>query len=90
MNVRAAWSKALADSGVAKFTPHDLRRSAAKYRRQTQGIDAERVQRIFGWSSGDMLQRYNVVDTENLRSVFEDDAIPKQEPRHNADTGDKK
>ncbi len=90
VNVRAAWAKALAASGVAKFTPHDLRRSAAKYRRQTQGIDAERVQRIFGWSSGDMLQRYNVVDTENLRSVFEDDAIPKQEPRHNADTGDKK
>ena len=90
VNVRAAWSKALADSGVAKFTPHDLRRSAAKYRRQTQGIDAERVQRIFGWSSGDMLQRYNVIDTENLRSVFEEDAIPKQEPRHNADTGDKK
>jgi len=82
VNIRAAWADALTASGVAKFTPHDLRRSAAKHRRQTQGIDAERVQRIFGWSSGDMLQRYNVVDTENLRSVFEDDCIPVQEPLH--------
>jgi len=88
VNIRGEWAKALGESGVERFTPHDLRRSAAKHRRQTQGIDAERVQRIFGWSSGDMLQRYNVIDTENLRSVFEDDAIPVQERTRNGHTGE--
>lgn len=42
-------------------------------------IDSERVQRMFGWSSGKMLTRYNIVDTENLRAVLDSDCIQSPE-----------
>ena len=78
-DIRKAWERNLRASGVERFTPHDIRRSAARFRRQTQGIDSERVQRMFGWSSGKMLTRYNIVDTENLRAVLDSDCIQSPE-----------
>lgn len=78
-DIRKAWERALRDCGVERFTPHDIRRSAARFRRQTQGVDSERVQRMFGWSSGKMLTRYNIVDTENLRAVLDADCIESPE-----------
>jgi len=72
-DVRKRWELVLEESGVDRFVPHDLRRSAARNRRQEGGIDEERVMRLQGWKSRSMLDRYHISDVEDLRRVVASD-----------------
>ena len=67
------WKKALKASGLEKFTPHDLRRSAAVLRTQIQGHDPDSVARLLGWKNTKMLSRYNIVGTKRIRAIVEAD-----------------
>ena len=54
---RKEWLRALERAGIADFTFHDCRHTAASYLAMS-GATALEMMEVFGWTSPDMVQRY--------------------------------
>jgi integrase len=66
----AAWNAACQAVGLPRMLFHDLRRSGARnYRRARVGEKV--IQRIGGWKTTSMFERYNVLDERDLADAGE-------------------
>jgi integrase len=63
-----AWTKALQRAGIKDFRWHDLRHTFATWHRQA-GTPTHELQRLGGWKTGSMVERYAHVAPEALRSA---------------------
>lgn len=61
----AAWRKALSRAGIEDFRWHDLRHSWATWQRQA-GTPTHELQRLGGWKTGAMVERYAHLAPEHL------------------------
>lgn len=65
-SARTVWNKACAAVGLAGRIPHDLRRSGVKHYIDA-GVDPHTVIAWSGHRTPSMLQRYHIIDLEDLR-----------------------
>ena len=63
-----AWRKALERAGIADFRWHDLRHTFATWHRQA-GTPTHELQRLGGWKTGAMVERYAHVAPEALQGA---------------------
>lgn len=63
-----AWTGALKRAGIADFRWHDLRHTFATWHRQA-GTPTHELQRLGGWKTGVMVERYAHVAPEALQSA---------------------
>lgn len=63
-----AWTGALQRAGIADFRWHDLRHTFATWHRQA-GTPTHELQRLGGWKTGAMVERYAHVAPEALQSA---------------------
>lgn len=63
-----AWTGALARAGIEDFRWHDLRHTFATWHRQA-GTPTHELQRLGGWKTGAMVERYAHVAPEALQSA---------------------
>ena len=63
-----AWTKALQRAGIENFRWHDLRHTFATWHRQA-GTPTHELQRLGGWKSGSMVERYAHVAPEALQGA---------------------
>ena len=63
-----AWSAALERAGIEDFRWHDLRHTFATWHRQA-GTPTHELQRLGGWKTGAMVERYPHVAPEALRGA---------------------
>lgn len=63
-----AWSAALARAGIEDFRWHDLRHTFATWHRQA-GTPTHELQRLGGWKTGAMVERYAHVAPEALQGA---------------------
>jgi integrase len=61
-----AWRRALERAGIADFRWHDLRHTFATWHRQA-GTPTHELQRLGGWKTGSMVERYAHVAPEALQ-----------------------
>lgn len=61
-----AWSNALKRSGIEDFRWHDLRHTFATWHRQA-GTPTHELQRLGGWKTGAMVERYAHLSPEGLQ-----------------------
>ncbi len=66
----AAWRKALNRAEIEDFHWHDLRQTWASWHIQN-GTSLYELQKLGGWSSLDMVERYAHLNAETLRNVVE-------------------
>lgn len=63
-----AWTKALQRAGIENFRWHDLRHTFATWHRQA-GTPTHELQRLGGWKTGSMVERYAHVAPEALQGA---------------------
>lgn len=63
-----AWTKALQRAGIENFRWHDLRHTFATWHRQA-GTPTHELQKLGGWKSGSMVERYAHVAPEALQGA---------------------
>jgi integrase len=63
-----AWKGALRRAGIEDFRWHDLRHTFATWHRQA-GTPTHELQRLGGWKTGAMVERYAHVAPEALQSA---------------------
>jgi len=63
-----AWRKALERAGITDFRWHDLRHTFATWHRQA-GTPTHELQRLGGWKTGAMVERYAHVAPEALQGA---------------------
>jgi integrase len=63
-----AWTKALGRAGIENFRWHDLRHTFATWHRQA-GTPTHELQRLGGWKTGSMVERYAHVAPEALQDA---------------------
>jgi integrase len=63
-----AWSAALLRAGIENFKWHDLRHTFATWHRQA-GTPTHELQRLGGWKTGAMVERYAHVAPEALQGA---------------------
>jgi integrase len=63
-----AWNAALARAGIENFKWHDLRHTFATWHRQA-GTPTHELQRLGGWKTGHMVERYAHVAPEGLQGA---------------------
>ena len=63
-----AWTKALQRAGIENFRWHDLRHTFATWHRQA-GTPTHELQRLGGWKTGSMVERYTHVAPEALQDA---------------------
>src|ERR1700683_878055 len=63
---RAAWTKLIKAAGLEGTLVHDLRRSGARQLRQA-GVPESIVQKIGGWKTRAMFERYAIVDNADMK-----------------------
>ena len=63
-----AWRRALERAGISDFRWHDLRHTFATWHRQA-GTPTHELQRLGGWKTGAMVERYAHVAPEALQSA---------------------
>ena len=63
-----AWTAALKRAGIADFRWHDLRHTFATWHRQA-GTPTHELQRLGGWKSSEMVERYAHVAPETLQTA---------------------
>jgi integrase len=63
-----AWTKALQRAGIENFRWHDLRHTFATWHRQA-GTPTHELQRLGGWKTGSMVERYAHVAPEALQDA---------------------
>jgi integrase len=61
-----AWSDALRRAGIRDFRWHDLRHTFATWHRQV-GTPTHELQRLGGWKTGVMVERYGHIAPETLQ-----------------------
>jgi integrase len=67
VNTRA-WTQALKRAGIEDFRRHDLRHTFATWHRQA-GTPTYELQRLGGWKTGAMVERYAHVTPEALQNA---------------------
>ena len=65
---RKAWATACKKAGVPGRLVHDLRRTAARDFRKN-GVSEGEIMKLCGWKTRDMFDRYNIIDSADLRSA---------------------
>ena len=65
-----AWRKALVRAGITDFRWHDLRHTWATWQRQA-GTPTHELQRLGGWKTGAMVERYAHLAPEQLSAAAE-------------------
>lgn len=63
---RRLWSRASEEAGFPELKPHDFRRTACR-NLVKDGVPEKTAMLMVGWSSREMLDRYNIVAEEDLR-----------------------
>jgi integrase len=63
-----AWTAALKRAGIEDFRWHDLRHTFATWHRQA-GTPTHELQKLGGWKTGSMVERYARVAPEALRGA---------------------
>jgi integrase len=67
-NFRKAWAAAIRQAGLSPRVPHDLRRTAARNLIRA-GVPEKVVMQLVGWQTSRMLQRYHIVNEDDLRAA---------------------
>jgi len=62
---RKTWESACQAAGLDGRLVHDLRRSAARDFRRA-GVSGHEIMKLCGWKTGDMFDRYNIIDYADL------------------------
>ena len=65
VNIRCAFARALKKAGIKEFRWHDLRHTWATWQRQA-GTPTHELQRLGGWRTGAMVERYAHLAPESL------------------------
>ena len=79
---RRAWAAACAAAGFPNHYLHGLRRSGIRFMVQTGGMEAMTAMAFSGHKTPSMLQRYNIMTTDGLRTAMETATakLPEQPP----------
>jgi len=73
VTIQKAWEKITANAGCPDVLFHDLRRTAARSKRQA-GVDTSVIMKMQGWKPDSMFRRYGIVAADDKA-----DAMAKQE-----------
>ena len=80
LDFRSTWDRCCAEAGVPQLLFHDLRRSATRNLRNS-GVPEGVVQKIGGWRTRSMFDRYSIIDQSDVT-----DALLKLERHRETET----
>ena len=88
LDFRKAWDNACERAGVPSLMFHDLRRTGARNLRRL-GVSEGVIQKIGGWKTRSVFDRYNIIDTADLEDAarrLDEKQKARADFRHSLDT----
>ena len=88
LDFRKAWDNACERAGVPSLMFHDLRRTGARNLRRL-GVSEGVIQKIGGWKTRSVFDRYNIIDTADLEDAarrLDEKQKAQTDFRHSLDT----